>query len=102
MDNTSISSKSGVGSFGKTTSQISGQLCKYTNVVKGKMMSFDHIIDLHLNEFVYGHLTGWQYRWFTVDPQAGTLSYFICDNVTEDSSPPNISGNTPRWQVITN
>lgn len=36
MDTTSISSKGGgIGGFGKT-SQISGQLCKYTNVVKGK------------------------------------------------------------------
>lgn len=43
---------------------------------------------------------GWQYRWFTVDAQAGTLSYYICDNNTEDSIPPTFIGNTPpRWQV---
>lgn len=41
---------------------------------------------------------GWQYRWFTVDPQTGTLSYYICENNTEDATPPNIVGNTPRWQ----
>lgn len=55
--------------------QISGQLCKYTNVVKG-----------------------WQYRWFTVDPQTGTLSYYICENNAEELTPPNIVGNSPRWQ----
>lgn len=43
---------------------------------------------------------GWQYRWFTVDAQTGTLSYYICDNTGEDSSPPNIVGSTPRWQVF--
>lgn len=45
---------------------------------------------------------GWQYRWFTVDAQTGALSYYICDNPAEDLTPPNIVGNTPRWQVIVN
>lgn len=54
--------------------------------------------------------TGWQYRWFTVDAQAGTLSYYLCDSSSsgssssntagiDDSLPPNIIGNAPRWQV---
>uniref|UniRef100_A0A0K8TSN8 Putative oxysterol-binding protein-related protein 11 n=1 Tax=Tabanus bromius TaxID=304241 RepID=A0A0K8TSN8_TABBR len=55
--------------------QLSGQLCKYTNVVKG-----------------------WQYRWFTVDAQAGTLSYYLCDS-SNDESTPNIIGNSPRGKV---
>lgn len=55
--------------------QLNGQLCKYTNVVKG-----------------------WQYRWFTVDAQAGTLSYYLCDSSNEDGSP-QILGNTPRGQI---
>lgn len=41
---------------------------------------------------------GWQYRWFSVDPQTGTLSYYICENNPEGASPPNFSGSTPRWQ----
>lgn len=47
---------------------------------------------------VYGWIVGWQYRWFTVDPQTGTLSYYICENNGESTSPPNIVGNSPRWQ----
>ncbi|KAG8235075.1 hypothetical protein J437_LFUL015319, partial [Ladona fulva] len=34
-----------------------GQLCKYTNVVKG-----------------------WQYRWFILDPETGVLGYFLNDS----------------------
>lgn len=41
---------------------------------------------------------GWQYRWFTVDPQTGTLSYYICENNAEGATPPNLTGSTPRWQ----
>lgn len=50
------------------------------------------------NNFCFTLHTGWQYRWFTVDPQTGTLSYYICENNAEDTTPPNIVGNTPRWQ----
>lgn len=50
--------------------QLSGQLYKFTNVIKG-----------------------WQYRWFTVDSQAGILSYYLCDFDT----PPQ--GSIPRGQV---
>ncbi|XP_058833332.1 oxysterol-binding protein-related protein 11 [Topomyia yanbarensis] len=55
--------------------QLSGQLYKYTNVVKG-----------------------WQYRWFTVDAQAGLLSYYLCEPSNDDSNP-HIIGNSPRGQV---
>lgn len=41
---------------------------------------------------------GWQYRWFTVDPQAGTLSYYLCESTGDDSAQP-VVGATPRWQV---
>lgn len=54
--------------------QLSGQLYKYTNVMKG-----------------------WQYRWFTVDAQAGLLSYYLCEPANDDSNP--IVGNAPRGQV---
>lgn len=55
--------------------QLSGQLYKYTNVMKG-----------------------WQYRWFTVDAHAGLLSYYLCEPSNDDSNP-NIVGNAPRGQV---
>lgn len=55
--------------------QLNGQLYKYTNVVKG-----------------------WQYRWFTVDAQAGLLSYYLCEPSNDDSNP-QIIGNSPRGQV---
>ncbi|XP_059622774.1 oxysterol-binding protein-related protein 11 [Phlebotomus argentipes] len=63
---------------------LCGQLYKYTNVVKG-----------------------WQYRWFTVDAQAGTLSYYLCDTSTlsDDTNPHNVGtavtpkNQTPRGQV---
>ncbi|XP_044735606.1 oxysterol-binding protein-related protein 11 [Chrysoperla carnea] len=46
----------------------SGQLYKYTNVMKG-----------------------WQYRFFTLDPQAGTLQYYLCEGgekiVSENGQP---------------
>lgn len=53
--------------------QLSGQLSKYTNVMKG-----------------------WQYRWFTVDAAAGTLTYYLCDTGAEDSHP---HINVPRGQA---
>ncbi|XP_058067004.1 oxysterol-binding protein-related protein 11 [Anopheles bellator] len=57
--------------------QLSGQLYKYTNVVKG-----------------------WQYRWFSVDAQGGMLSYYLplCEPAGDDSSP-QLVGNVPRGQV---
>lgn len=55
--------------------QMSGQLSKYTNVVKG-----------------------WQYRWFTVDAHAGTISYYLCETTNDDSTP-HIIGNAPRGQA---
>uniref|UniRef100_A0A2M4BZH5 Putative oxysterol binding protein n=1 Tax=Anopheles marajoara TaxID=58244 RepID=A0A2M4BZH5_9DIPT len=55
--------------------QLSGQLYKYTNVVKG-----------------------WQYRWFSVDAQEGLLSYYLCEP-TGDESIPQPVGNAPRGQV---
>lgn len=51
----------------------------------------------HVIIFFYCIL-GWQYRWFTVDPQAGTLSYYLCESASDDSAQP-IVGATPRWQV---
>lgn len=60
--------------------QLNGQLCKYTNVMKG-----------------------WQYRWFTVDPQTGTLSYYLCDSSLpsgDDVAPsPHVLASAPRGQV---
>ncbi|XP_041783790.1 oxysterol-binding protein-related protein 11 [Anopheles merus] len=57
--------------------QLSGQLYKYTNVMKG-----------------------WQYRWFSVDAQGGLLSYYLCEPAGEDSSSSShIVGSTPRGQV---
>ncbi|KAH8408549.1 hypothetical protein KR215_007389 [Drosophila sulfurigaster] len=58
---------------------LSGQLSKYTNVMKG-----------------------WQYRWFTVDAKTGFLSYYLCDSsaVGDDIAPsPHVLANTPRGQV---
>lgn len=49
--------------------QLCGQLYKYTNVMKG-----------------------WQYRYFLLDAQAGTLHYYLC----EGDKPEN---NTPRGSV---
>lgn len=42
---------------------------------------------------------GWQYRWFTVDAQAGTISYYLCESSSDDGTP-HIIGNSPRGQVI--
>lgn len=39
-----------------TKRHYSGQLYKYTNVMKG-----------------------WQYRFFTLDPQAGLFHYYLCE-----------------------
>lgn len=50
---------------------LSGQLQKYTNVVKG-----------------------WQPRWFTVHAETGTLSYYLCDGEAAQPS------QTPRGEVI--
>uniref|UniRef100_A0A182N2X0 PH domain-containing protein n=1 Tax=Anopheles dirus TaxID=7168 RepID=A0A182N2X0_9DIPT len=55
--------------------QLSGQLYKYTNVVKG-----------------------WQYRWFSVDAQGGLLSYYLCEPTGEDTAA-HIVGSAPRGQV---
>lgn len=38
----------------KLRQQFEGQLCKYTNVVKG-----------------------WQFRWFVLDPETGVLDYYL-------------------------
>ncbi|XP_022903638.1 oxysterol-binding protein-related protein 11 isoform X2 [Onthophagus taurus] len=51
------------------TRQFSGQLYKYTNVMKG-----------------------WQYRFFTVDGSAGLLHYFLCEGEKPE-------GSTPRGSV---
>lgn len=53
----------------KTTSlgshrALSGQLYKYTNVVKG-----------------------WQQRWFAVDPETGVLSYYLFDGPGDTVQP---------------
>ncbi|XP_064216054.1 oxysterol-binding protein-related protein 11 isoform X2 [Tribolium castaneum] len=45
--------------------QFSGQLYKYTNVMKG-----------------------WQYRYFTVDANAGLLHYYLCEGEKPDGSVP--------------
>lgn len=52
--------------------QLSGQLYKYTNVVKG-----------------------WQQRWFTVDAEAGVLSYYLCEGPGDTVVP----GQPPRGEV---
>lgn len=44
---------------------FSGQLYKYTNVMKG-----------------------WQYRYFTVDANAGLLHYFLCEGEKPDGQVP--------------
>ncbi|KAH8349774.1 hypothetical protein KR084_005819 [Drosophila pseudotakahashii] len=59
--------------------KLSGQLSKYTNVMKG-----------------------WQYRWFTVDAKTGSLSYYLCDSSTvgDDIAPsPHVLASAPRGQV---
>ncbi|XP_017495067.1 PREDICTED: oxysterol-binding protein-related protein 11-like, partial [Rhagoletis zephyria] len=46
--------------------------------------------------------TGWQYRWFTVDAQTGTLSYFLCDSSSSgDEATPSaqVLASAPRGQV---
>lgn len=43
---------------------LSGQLYKYTNVVKG-----------------------WQQRWFAVDPETGVLSYYLYDGPGDTIQP---------------
>ncbi|KAI9587043.1 oxysterol-binding protein-related protein 11 [Glossina fuscipes] len=59
--------------------QLNGLLCKYTNVMKG-----------------------WQYRWFSVDPQSGVLSYYLIDSTSsgDDVHPPaHVLSGAPRGQV---
>lgn len=55
-----------------------------------------------MNLFLYTLLChphkGWQYRWFTVDAQAGTISYYLCDTGSDDQST-NIVGSSPRGQA---
>lgn len=46
----------------KLRQQFEGQLYKYTNVMKG-----------------------WQHRWFVLDPEMGTLSYFLSDSENKSS-----------------
>lgn len=73
--------------------QLSGQLSKYTNVVKGKVKQLTRWCQgNHHNLLIY--VLGWQFRWFTVDSASGTLSYYLCDEST-----PQIIGNSPRGQV---
>lgn len=43
------------------------------------------------NSAVFGHLAGWQYRWFTVDAQTGILRYFLPTNNWSSSSTNNIA-----------
>lgn len=52
---------------------LSGQLYKYTNVVKG-----------------------WQQRWFAVDPETGVLSYYLFDGPGDTVQP----GQPARGEVI--
>lgn len=49
----------------------------------------------------YKNQSGWQYRWFTVDAQAGTLSYYLCESSGSggDDPMPYILGSAPRGQV---
>lgn len=78
--------------------QLSGQLYKYTNVVKGQsqlLLFHTYFINSMLIQFV-----GWQYRWFTVDAQAGVLSYYLCDGSNDETI--QIIGNSPRGQVSKN
>lgn len=45
---------------------------------------------------------GWQYRWFTVDPQSGILSYYLsdCTSANDDIPPPvHVLSGSPRGQV---
>ncbi|XP_077301699.1 oxysterol-binding protein-related protein 11 isoform X2 [Arctopsyche grandis] len=52
--------------------QLSGQLQKYTNVMKG-----------------------WQLRWFTVDAETGILSYYLCEGPGDTVVP----GQPPRGEA---
>lgn len=54
---------------------LSGQLYKYTNVVKG-----------------------WQQRWFAVDPETGVLSYYLFDGPGDTVQP----GQPARGEVSKN
>uniref|UniRef100_A0A6M2DH44 Putative oxysterol-binding protein-related protein 11 n=1 Tax=Xenopsylla cheopis TaxID=163159 RepID=A0A6M2DH44_XENCH len=54
--------------------QLTGVLYKYTNVMKG-----------------------WQHRWFTVDPQTGIFSYYLCEGGHGDMMSP--LGSVPRAEV---
>lgn len=76
---------------------LSGQLSKYTNVMKGKM----RWINITTNVLNVSP-AGWQYRWFTVDAKTGYLSYFLCDSsaVGDDIAPsPHVLASAPRGQV---
>ncbi|XP_026473413.1 oxysterol-binding protein-related protein 11-like isoform X2 [Ctenocephalides felis] len=57
-----------------TRHQLTGVLYKYTNVMKG-----------------------WQHRWFSVDPQSGTFSYYLCEAGPGDVMSP--LGSVPRAEV---
>lgn len=41
-------------------------------------------------------IQGWQYRWFTVDAAAGTLTYYLCDS---SDGTFNMQGTAHRGQV---
>lgn len=51
--------------FNQKPKQLSGQLYKYTNVMKG-----------------------WQYRYFLLDAQAGTLHYYLCEGEKPETNIP--------------
>lgn len=75
---------------------LSGQLYKYTNVVKGIYITFLIWVSNCLFILFSFSLQGYQYRYFSVDPEAGILNYYLCEN-SEESSTVN-----PRGQVDLN
>lgn len=56
---------------------LSGQLYKYTNVVKG-----------------------WQQRWFAVDPETGVLSYYLFDGPGDTVQPGQPARGEVRYYCI--
>lgn len=86
------------------THQLCGQLYKYTNVMKGNNLRLCFFLSFFINKKnIFFSNKGWQYRWFTVDGQAGTLCYYLFE-ASGDDNQPNISilGSSPRGQVIEN
>lgn len=80
--------------------QLSGLLSKYTNVVKGMVEKLSRRCQANITILLV-YIPGWQYRWFTVDAAAGTLSYYLCESGTDEGTP-NIIGSSPRGQVNRN